>query len=176
MRNFKWMGVDKKGFTLIELVIVVAVIGIISAIALTALDPMTQFKKASDGKIKSDLAQMQRAFESYYEDNGRYPVSIDNKIENLASGSPINWGDPWTPYMDFLPKSPGDPDRTYIYFANSDGQTYFLYANLERGAYDSQSCNGGETCASIVTNGISGTCGQENGGCNYAVTSSNVNP
>jgi len=143
---------------------------------MTAVNPITQFQKANDGKIKSDLAQVQRALESYYEDNGRYPASVDNRIQTIANPNEGNeWGNPWTPYMEFLPKSPGYPARTYIYFVPETGQSYFLYANLERGTFDEKACNNGEVCESIVTNGITNGCGGEKG-CNYGVTSPNVNP
>ncbi|OGH07960.1 MAG: hypothetical protein A2W22_06860 [Candidatus Levybacteria bacterium RBG_16_35_11] len=177
MINIKWKMINKKGFTLLELIIVIAVIAIISTVVMTAVNPIAQFQKANDGRIKSDLAQLQRALESYYEDNGRYPTSVDFEIQTIADpGVGNNWGDPWTPYMDFLPKSPGS--RTYAYFATDDGQSYFLYANLERGAYDPQACKG-------VNNVCDGS-NQEAGGpslesacggiCNYGVTSPNENP
>lgn len=179
MKNNKSLILNLKssfGFTLLELIVVVAVLAVISTVAMTAVNPIAQFQKANDGKIKQDLAQIQRALESYYGDNGRYPASPDYELQTIADPNVGNsWGDPWTPYMDFLPKSPGYPNRTYVYFATNDGQTYFLYANLERGVYDSSSCNGGDVCQSFTQNGITQSCGGEKG-CNYAVTSPNVNP
>ncbi|OGH09981.1 MAG: hypothetical protein A2152_03445 [Candidatus Levybacteria bacterium RBG_16_35_6] len=160
-----------KGFTLIELVIVVAVLGIISTIVMTSINPMAQFQKANDGRIKSDLAQLQRVLESYYEDVGRYPASPDYEIQTIADPSTGNaWGDPWSPYMDFLPKSPGYPNRTYVYYS-PDGQTYYLYANLERGTIDPKACNGGNRCDNAPADA---NCGGT--GCNYGVSSPNVNP
>jgi len=174
---------SNKGFTLLELVVVVAVLAIISVTVLTVLNPIAQFQKANDGKIKSDLAQIQRAMESYYQDTGRYPnfaTGTDGKqyeIQTIADPNVGNaWGDPWTPYMDFLPKSPGYPARTYVYYSTDNGQSYYLYANLERGVYDSQACNKGNACESLSSNGIpDNQCGGT-GGCNYGVASPNVNP
>jgi len=157
------------GFTLLEMVLVIGILSVLSVITIAAMDPLAQFQKANDAKVKSDLAQVQRALESYYDDNGTYPPSsADYKIENVfvANNPAINWGASFTPYMNFLPVPPGS--SKYVYYSQN-GQAYFLYANLQRGANDPQVCRGGSACTN-VPNGV--TCG---GVCNYGVSSPNVN-
>jgi len=87
---------------------------------------------------------------------------VDNKIQTVASdpNSPLPMlGEiPGHLYGIFAKKS-GDPSRTYVYFTTDNGQTYYLYANLERGAYDKEACNKGEVCESISDNGIENVCG-----------------
>jgi prepilin-type N-terminal cleavage/methylation domain-containing protein len=68
--------IGSKGFTLIELVLVIGILAVISVIVLTVLDPIAQFQKANDAKIKSDLSQIQKGLENYYNDNNVYPDSF----------------------------------------------------------------------------------------------------
>lgn len=167
----------KKGFTLIELILIISILGILSVGVLTALNPIAQIQKANDAKRKSDISQVQRALELYYQDNNAYPASTsDFKIS--INGSAVAWGSSWEPYINVLPQDPVSTN-VYIYYSpvNSNGQTYYLYANLERGNQDPQVCNQGKACASIKA-GINGfptknACG---GICNYGVSSSNVSP
>ena len=78
--------------------------------------------------------------------------------------------------MNLVPKDPNSSHR-YVYYAPSDGQSYYIYANLERGSRDPQTCGGnGSACSSLSTNNIpSSACGS---GvlCNYGVSSPNVTP
>lgn len=158
------------GFTLIEMILVAAIFGIFAAAILAFVNPREQILKANDAKRKSDLAQIQRALESYYQDNGRYPTVSSNKIFTTTL---VNWGAPWQPYMNIVPKDPVTA-HTYVYYSTADGQSYVLYANLERGAKDPQACNSGNACTSMATYGVaSNACGAT---CNYAVASSDIVP
>lgn len=149
-----------RGFTLVELITVIGILGILSVALLTVLNPLEQFKKANDSKRKSDLSQIQKALETYYQDNNRYPASI-------------LWGESWSPYMNVAPEDP-KPNYTYVYWTSADGQTYYIYASLERGSKDPQACNSGNACTSLSGNGISPTaCGAT---CNYGVSTPNVSP
>ena len=60
------------GFTLIELLIVIAIIGILSSIVLVSLNSARG--KARDAKRVSELKQIQKAIEMYYNDYGYYPT------------------------------------------------------------------------------------------------------
>ena len=84
--NFKFqISALRVGFTLIELILVVAVMAIFSTLILYTLNPFEQLKKGSDSKRKSDLSELQRALETYYHDFGAYPSSSgDYRILNDA--------------------------------------------------------------------------------------------
>lgn len=137
------------------------------------LNPIDQIQKGRDTQRKSDLSQIQKAMEQYYQDNGRYPShSADYKIVRL-DGSTADWGSAWQPYMAKLPKDPQETgSRRYIYYAGSDGQSYRLYAGLERGSKDPQACVGVCSGAASIAE-LNSVCA---GGCDYGATSPNVSP
>ncbi len=162
------------GFTLIEIIVVVAVIGVLASAIIAILDPFTQIQKAQDARTKSDLAQIQRALEAYYQDNGFYPADCGvGNYQIMSGGTCIAWGQPWSPYMDTLPKD-GNPAHTYVYYQVPGGQAYYLYANLGRGTKDPQACTSG-VCTSPGGSGInmSTACGAP---CNFGLSSPNVSP
>lgn len=159
----------RRGFTLIELIVVMGVLAIFSSFLVATLNPMEQFKKTSDSQRKNDLVQIQRALEVYYQDFGKYPDSTDYKI--VYNSSTLGWGSAWAPYMNFLPKDPS-ASRSYIYVVSPNGQSYWIYASLERGGKDPQACNSDGSACSNVPGGV--TCGS--GICNYGVSSPNVSP
>ena len=178
--NFNFFG-RSDGFTLVELLVVVSIIGILVSAALLILNPFTQVQKANDTKRKADFSQIQRALETHYHDLGRYPAS-DSSYRIVWNNSAVPWGTSWTPYMAILPKDPRSPQRTYVYFATQNGQSYLLYAYLERdkdkngNPLDPQLCNRGDACVSLVTYGIPQNACGSGGVCNYGVSSSNLSP
>ena len=67
---------SKEGFTLIELMIVLLVLGILATIAIPRFGDMTG--KAKEVKAKSELKQVQTALELYYAEKGNYPNANAN--------------------------------------------------------------------------------------------------
>jgi len=61
---------SEKGFTLMELLVVVAIIGILAAIVIVSLNRARN--KGKDAAIKTQLQQMRAASEMYNDDNGSY--------------------------------------------------------------------------------------------------------
>jgi prepilin-type N-terminal cleavage/methylation domain-containing protein len=142
-----------KGFTLIELMVVIGLIMILATVSIALINPVAQMQKALDAQRKSDLGQIMHSLELYYHDNGQYPAALV-------------FGASWTPYAAKLPNDP-KPPKVYAY--RTTGQAYYLYVSLDLGATDPQACNSGAVCANAA--GVS--CG---GVCNYGVSSSNVTP
>lgn len=121
-----------KGFTLIELLVVVAIIGVLSALLMSNFVGIRQ--RARDGQRKSELRQLQSAFELYRADNGEYPTSLPPCGTALAYGSVI-----------YMKKAPCDPLTGEIYGYSGSTGNYCLRACLEN-ENDSQISSGGGSC------------------------------
>lgn len=123
VKSFKLIPLLKKksAFTLVELMVVVAVIGILSGIAVFNI-PSIQ-KSARDSQRLSDLRQAQTILERVKAQVESYPLS--NESYEIADHS---WGSLWEEYNYRVPKDPL-PSQKYVYV--SDGQSYQLYAKFE---------------------------------------------
>lgn len=165
------------GFTLVELILVIAVLSIMAALLISLINPAEQMRKANDARRKSDLAQIQKTLEAYINDNGSYPAHTTTApLHRLYPGSVMyDWGTTWTAYKTAIPADPSS-SRNYVYF--STGQSYWLYASLERGNKDPQVCasGGAGICLSISANSIPTTACGASVTCNYGVTSPNTSP
>ena len=67
----------QRGFTLVELLIVIAIIAILAAIAFVAIDPATRFKEARNSERWSNVSSILEATQQYIVDNtGSLPAAI----------------------------------------------------------------------------------------------------
>lgn len=67
---------EEKGFTLIELMIVIAIIGILAAIAIPQFSAYRQ--RSYNAAAQADLRNAATAQEAYFVDNGTYTATIGN--------------------------------------------------------------------------------------------------
>ncbi|MBU0975100.1 prepilin-type N-terminal cleavage/methylation domain-containing protein [Patescibacteria group bacterium] len=120
-----------RGFTLIEFLIVIAILSMLIMMALSLVP--RQLEKARDGERKSDLQKIKIAFEDYYNDNGCYPSAT--VLQNCGGVSPSSHE--LSPYLQQIPCDPRD-DSYYLYlpFDNSGGagtcDGFRVWANLEK--------------------------------------------
>jgi type II secretion system protein G len=166
---------NNTGFTLIELIVAIGILGVMATTAIAVLNPFAQFQKANDAKRKGDLSQVQKALETYYQDYGEYPAYTNNSYyldptTAPNTRTPKTWGLSWQPYMNVIPSDP-DKNKKYVYYTSPDRQSYYLYASLDRGT-SADHCQGTDPCGSSK-------CSSSAGGtytCNFGVSSPDQTP
>ncbi|WP_455655613.1 type II secretion system protein [Phascolarctobacterium sp.] len=100
---------DKKGFTLIELVAVTAMLGILAGMLLPSIDSAN--KRAKNAKLYNDLLTVDSAIQLYKMENGKCP----RKLEELVS--------------DYIAKNKGFTDamgETFKYDVTDNSLSYTL--------------------------------------------------
>jgi general secretion pathway protein G len=101
------------GFTLIEIMVVVVILGILAAIV--APNVISRIDDAAINRAKQDIRGIESALKLYYMDNSRYP-STDQGLEALTTrpNDPTvrNWRGP---YLDKLPRDPWNNTYLYLY-------------------------------------------------------------
>ena len=90
--NIKSKTQAQKGFTIVELLIVVVVIAILAAITIVSYNGITN--RANASAAKSTAATLQKKAELYQSENGRYPIALTE----LSSDTSKSWYVPATSY------------------------------------------------------------------------------
>lgn len=64
---------NRKGFTMIELLIVIAILGVLAVAVLSAINPLEQIRRGRDTGSRSDAEQLINALDRYYSSHGYFP-------------------------------------------------------------------------------------------------------
>lgn len=99
------------GFTLIEIMVVVVILGILAA--LIAPNVISRIDEAQVTKVRQDIRAIESALKLYRLDRFRYPSTEEglNALVTPPGDSTVPW--PAGGYLDRLPKDPWD--RPYVY-------------------------------------------------------------
>jgi general secretion pathway protein G len=117
---------NKVGFTLIEMLVVISIIGILATLVTANLNSARS--RARDTQRKSDIKNIATALRVYYNDKNRYPATLPSWGEQ--------WSDSSTVYMPTLPRDPFSPTQDYRYIMgtisdSTDTDSFTLQACLE---------------------------------------------
>lgn len=72
----KKLSIIEQAFTLVELLIVIALLGVIATIVIAAINPIEQANRARDAGYKADASQLESAIERYYTANNQFPWNV----------------------------------------------------------------------------------------------------
>jgi general secretion pathway protein G len=97
------------GFTLIELIVVVTIVGILAGIAL--INVRFAQRKAREAALKDNLFSMRKSIDNFYADKQRYPSNLEELVPNYIRRIPE---DPITEQADWevIMDDPLDEDST----------------------------------------------------------------
>ena len=119
----------EKGFTLLEMLIVIGIIAVI--ITITAVSYSTAQKKSRDSRRKTDLKQVQSAMEQYYSICGyQYPLSTTG-----TDGGAVPTIGCANPATILMPTAAADPKTNVSYtMSTSNTSAYRICTTLESDA------------------------------------------
>ncbi|MDP2649945.1 MAG: prepilin-type N-terminal cleavage/methylation domain-containing protein [bacterium] len=132
-----------RGFTIIGLLVVMAIIGMLASIVLVALSTIQT--KSRDTRRMEDIREIQKALSLYYVDNNQFPVATTAVVldgTDAVSTALVSAG--------AIPAVPGDPvhpSMTYTYQTNTTGGSYTITFCLETDSIP----NFAEGCGNTIT-------------------------
>lgn len=174
------MNNKKTGFTLMELLIVIAMIAVLATAVIYLINPMKQIQKSQDTRRKNDLGQLQKVLEDFYNDKNCYPkpaeVCYNPSATPITDGSficNICGSDSHSPpfsYLSRLPCDPQHPTKKFLYQVNNNScpSWYRIYTKLSNDSdpvITSVGCQG---------NGCGSSATSPQYGFNYGVSSPNT--
>jgi len=128
----KMQGLSQSGYTLIELLIVMAIMGILLTIAAPNLS--NSIIRAREAVLKEDLFLMREAIDQFYADTGKYPdglTDLINKQEHSKSYLREIPKDPFTNAADWITVAPEGSEAGSVFDVHSasnlvarDGTSY----------------------------------------------------
>ncbi|MDD4937701.1 MAG: type II secretion system protein [Candidatus Shapirobacteria bacterium] len=109
----------KKGFTLVELLVVISIIGVLTTLLMVNF--MGSRERANDAQKIQNLASLKNALRMYYNDNQSYPISVSPCTNCLSSAI----GSSYLPNITSI---------GYTYTSLDSGNGFIITAGLESGA------------------------------------------
>ena len=184
-KSFALDGVhSESGFTLMELLISVAIISLLSSVVLASISGARA--SARDAQRIQQVNQIQQALEMFYNDNGHYP-KIKHVLTEESNDPEPNCGhngrwceleNKLSPYIDNLPKDEPRDDTYYYMYYSSPGdnyQTYGVGAKLENNDDQAATDDGGFYPSSKNTDGFQFTAYEVGSMVSYCMSKYNGN-
>ena len=102
----------QRAFTLIEVLVVVAILGILAAIVVPRI--MDRPDEAKRVAAKADVGALVQSLKMYRLDNGFYPSTDQGLLALVQRPTSAPQPPNWKPYLDRLPKDPWGTDYQYL--------------------------------------------------------------
>jgi general secretion pathway protein G len=119
----------KQGFSLIELVIAIAILGILSAIVIPNF--LSYLRNANISAAENTIKTLKQGINAFYSKSGEYPKSLEDLVKRPADVPAKKWGGPYIGGEEEEPVVPQDPwNIDYVYKLNPKGAKppYQLYS------------------------------------------------
>ena len=149
----------KRGFTLVELLVVITIIAIMAALVLLVINPAEMARKARDSTRFRDLENARKAIDLQVAQGEVVPTGgpYNSRDHGRACGSTSGWvrGIDLCEYLPVLPIDPVN-DSTFQYQFQGDGSDYEIRVKVEsEGNFASAENDGGSdnTCTEGVAGG-----------------------
>lgn len=146
---------NSRGFTLLEILLVIGIVSVLAGIVIMAINPSRQLKVVRDTERKSDIAEINKAMVQYYIDEGHYPnlailsnLDVPTEICNTGNISPytgdcgslVNLSELVPIYLTSIPQDPNldedDPGTDYKIYINTPPRLYVEASSTELGDTD----------------------------------------
>jgi prepilin-type N-terminal cleavage/methylation domain-containing protein len=119
----------KKGFTLVELMVVITVIAILMTIAIVSFTRIQ--KQARDTKRKADIRTLQTALQAYFTEFQAYPIQNPDPANATTSLAVLATNGTYIPSIPLAPLGSTGTNQGYMYVSDPTGFTYAICTNLE---------------------------------------------
>ncbi len=109
---------QKKGFTLLEVLLVLALVGLLLAITLVTFDPIGQIAEARNNQRNTDILRIESALTQYRLQEGSYPTGITRNHQEICDPDAstcagyIDLSSLVPTYLNLIPQDPEDDDNT----------------------------------------------------------------